>query len=1002
VKIQLRLIHFLAFAILGMVVPLPGTHHTAVAAVTAARQTDLPPHSALPVIDQVHTSWTASAGAPAGIIGIAQTPDGWIWIGGRSGLYKFDGVHFHRTTGEEAALGTNVSAMGVLADGRLWVGYRYGGLTLREGGRMRHFSPDNAGLPTGGVWAAATDATGRLWLGTTAGLYYFDGRWRPAEATLGVPAGRVHAIALDRDGVLWIRCETGLFALPKGKSRFERKETLSGFGILVRHPDGSLWTNDQGLDNVHLIANGDRGRPLEWKKSLKFTSFLFDQEGYMWKATVEGLGVARAGDTRVHMATQLTGIKEGLSGNAVSVLFQDREQNVWVGTENGLDRFRKPRLRPIPLPAYQLMIAGPPIAGGPGGSAWADRFFIAAPDAVPQRFAPESDKTITALYRSPDGTVYGGGDTQLWTLGQTGLQAIPWPSGIPANTFAVALARDRAGALWVNFGLKTLYKWADGRWSRPQGLSGPESVSPMTISADSRGRIWVGFRRNQIALVTDDKVDFFGAADGLATDTVTQILPVNGHTWVGGENGLSHFDGKRFTTVRGRGEESFPGIMGLVIDREGTLWINGSTGISSITRTELQRALDEPGYPVRFRRIDYRDGLHGVAGTHYPAASAAISDNGTLWFATTGGVYTLTPETLPHNSLVPPVMITAMAYGGVDHVPMDGARLPAGTGTLRVDFTALSFQAPERMEFRYRLEGVDPDWRDSTGDRSAYYTNLGPGHYRFRVIASNNDGLWNTDGASVAFEIAPTVTQTLWFRALCVGAAVLVAWRLQVQWTRRAARRLAARMGERVAERERIARELHDTLLQSVQGLMMIFWSTAVRLAPRDRAPLESALARASQVVAEGRDLVAGLRTTAVGDGDLAGALRRYGEPLAQDNGIDFALRIDGKERSLQAAAADEAFAVAREAMWNTVCHAHASTITVTLRYTTAALVVIVADDGKGIPAAVVAKLGRPSHWGIPGMYERARTLGAALELASESNAGTRWTLRMPAAIAFA
>jgi signal transduction histidine kinase len=429
--------------------------------------------------------------------------------------------------------------------------------------------------------------------------------------------------------------------------------------------------------------------------------------------------------------------------------------------------------------------------------------------------------------------------------------------------------------------------------------------------------------------------------------------------------------------------------------------VNGADGISSIAPDELRRAARDPGYRVRFGRLDYRDGLRGTASAIRPVPSATRSDDGTLWFTTVGGLYGFDPATLPRNTLVPPVVITALTSGSAAFAATDGTRLPAGTDTLNVEFTALSYREPERMAFRYRLDGVDRDWHESSL-RSAHYINLGPGHYRFHVQASNDDGVWNLQGATLSFDVEPSLTQTLWFRVLCGAAALFATWRAQLFWMRRTARRLAVRMGERVAERERIARELHDTLLQSIQGLMLLFWSATGRIAPDVRAPLEAALARANRVVAEGRDRVVGLRTTAVPDADLAQALRRFAEPLARDAGVAFHLYVDGRARRLRDAAADEAFAIAREALWNAFAHAKARALTVTLQYTVSALTVTIADDGIGLPDDVDPEHGREHHWGFVGMRERAHVLGATLTVASAPGAGTSWTLRVPAALAFA
>jgi signal transduction histidine kinase len=506
---------------------------------------------------------------------------------------------------------------------------------------------------------------------------------------------------------------------------------------------------------------------------------------------------------------------------------------------------------------------------------------------------------------------------------------------------------------------------------------------------------------DDLAILDGGKVRHYGRADGLAVGTVIQILPTDDGAWVGGENGVMHFDGTRFTPVAGRNGEPFAGITGMVFARDGTLWLNGAGGITSIAPAELQRALREPGYAVGYGRIDYRDGLRGTAGPLIPVPSAVRSDDGTLWFTTIGGVYGFDPATLPRNTLVPPVVITGLKSGATSFAAGDGLRLPAGTDTLDIDFTALTYREPGRVEFRYRLDGVDRDWREG-GERSAHYTNLAPGRYRFQVLASNDDGVWNTTGAAMSFDIAPSLTQTTWFRVLCVAAAAFVAWRLQLFWMRRTARRLAFRMGERIAERERIARELHDTLLQSIQGLMLLFWNTAGRLTADARAPLEAALARANGVVAEGRDRVAGLRSAAVPDADLAGALRRFAEPLARDAGIAFHLHADGRARRLREPAADEAFAIAREALWNAFTHGQARKVDVTLQYAPSGLVLTVNDNGVGLPDDVDVERGRPGHWGIPGMRERARTLGATLTARTAPGDGTTWTLRVPAPIAYA
>jgi signal transduction histidine kinase/ligand-binding sensor domain-containing protein len=957
--------------------------------------------AAEPVIDLLHASWTAREGAPAGITGITQTPDGWIWVGGTSGLYKFDGVRFVRASGAEAPLSSNISAIGVLPDGLLWVGYQYGGVSLMTQGRMRHYRVGEPGVPAGNVVGAARDAQGRLWLATGRGLHVLDtnGHWHLPDPALAAPTRTNQSILLDRRGTLWVRGVEGVYALRRDGTRFEKRAPVVTFGLLALHPDGSVWTNADEPDGALHPLTGDRGVARPWPLPRHTNRFTIDHDGYAWAS--DRTGVFRAGAAEVHEPAQRMGVEQGLSGRKIQALFEDREHNVWVGTESGLDRFRAPRLRAAAMPE-QLTSNSIPIAGGAGASVWADHSFVAdprTPSRVYARAPAGLDDVITALYRGHDGRVWAAGFAGLWAVAPDGSG---WRHLYPGDgTTIYAMTQDSAGTLWMAMGRRGVAAWRDGQWIPGGGVPGLTTFAAATVAADAHGRVWIGSTGNDLALLASGRVRHFGPADGLAVGTVVQVLPADDGAWVGGENGLMHFDGTRFTPVEGREREPFAGITGLVFARDGTLWVNGADGISSIAPDELRRVAREPGYRVRFDRLDYRDGLRGTASAIRPVPSATRSDDGTLWFTTVGGLFGFDPATLPRNTLVPPVVITGLSSASTAFPATDGTRLPAGTDTLDVEFTALSYREPGRMAFRYRLDGVDGDWHEGRL-RSAHYINLGPGHYRFHVQASNDDGVWNTQGATLSFDVEPRLTQTLWFHVLCGAAALFTAWRAQLFWMRRTARRLAVRMGERVAERERIARELHDTLLQSIQGLMLMFWSATGRIAPDVRAPLEAALARASRVVAEGRDRVVGLRTSAVPDADLAQALRRFAEPLARDAGIAFHLYTDGRPRKLRDAAADEAFAIAREALWNAFAHAKARALTVTLQYAPSGLTVTIADDGIGLPDDVDPERGRAHHWGFVGMRERAHTLGAALALTSAPGAGTTWTLRVPGTVAFA
>jgi len=966
----------------------------------AARATPAEHAGHEPAIDLLHASWTAREGAPTAITAITQTPDGWLWIGGKSGLYKFDGVRFRRASGPQAPLHVDISAMGVLRDGRLWVGYLRGGVSLMEGEVLRHHTPGKAGLAPGMVTSAALDANGRLWLGTSRGLFYFDAGWHLAQAALAQAGERVHAIALDRNGVLWVRNEIGLFSLAAGGFRFERKFAAAGYGTLAAHRDGSLWTNIVNRPGLLLVTPPARGAPSRWRVP-GMTSFVFDSEGAIWAST--GDGVRRSPDAASQRPAQSASVERGLTGSLVAALFEDRENDFWVGTESGLDRFRKPRVQRLALPSYSSF-SGRPIAAGPGASVWVDRFAVARPDAALRVLMREGARAVSALHRGADGIVWAAGDANLWALVNGRRRSIPRPPKVPATALVLNMAHDGAGALWVNYGIEGVHAWADGKWSMPAALESLRSPAVLALVADEAGRIWLGFTDGRIVRVNGGKLERLANGAVAPVGRVAQILPAGDAAWIGGENGLAHFDGRRFTRVVGAGGDPFTGITGLVMARDGALWINGIGGVSGIPKEELGRVVRAPDRQIRFERLDYRDGLRGVAGALYPLPSAVASEDGTLWISTLGGVYAFDPRTLPRNRIVPPVLIMGLASGAAAYAPVEGVRLPAGTAMLRIDFTALSFQAPERMMFRYRLDGVDTAWRDGTGERAAYYTNLGPGHYRFHVLASNNDGLWNETEASLGFDIAPQLTQTMWFRALSGLALVaalagLYAWRAG-----QLARRYGEKLNERLEERERIARALHDTLLQGMQGLILKFQSVVKRLPREDRTRLgiEAILDQADAVMAQGRAEVMGLRSHVRQDCDLSDALAAYGASLQEAFGPAFALAETGSRRALAGPAAQDIHAIGREAIFNAYRHAGAARIEVELAWIDDAFCLTVRDDGVGMAPQTLQCGRKEDHWGLPGMRERAAGLSGVLALRNLPEQGLEVALRVPAARVYA
>jgi signal transduction histidine kinase len=380
-----------------------------------------------------------------------------------------------------------------------------------------------------------------------------------------------------------------------------------------------------------------------------------------------------------------------------------------------------------------------------------------------------------------------------------------------------------------------------------------------------------------------------------------------------------------------------------------------------------------------------------------------------LWFTTSDSASVIDPHHLPFNRLPPPVQVEQITADRKTYDPASYGNgrmpLPARIRDLEIEYTALSLVAPEKVRFRYKLEGRDGDWQDAGNRRQAFYSDLPPRDYRFRVMACNNSGVWNESGASLDFSVAPAYYQTTWFRLSCVAAFLALLWGLYQLRLRQLAREFNAGLEGRVNERTRIARELHDSLLQNVQGLM--FRLQAVRdMFPGPPEAIEAfdiALDRGDKAIAEARDTVTDLRST-VGTNDMAEALTALTEELAHQNGDGTGpcvrVLVEGKPRGLDPVLRDEVYRIAREALRNAFLHAQAHKIEAEITYGDSQLLLHIRDDGNGIVPEVLDK-GRSGHWGIGGMRERAKSVGGKLEVWSEHGAGTEVALIIPASIAY-
>jgi len=977
-----------------------------------------------------HKGWTAANGAPSDVVALAQTPDGTLWIGSSEmGLFRFDGLSFVRYAGPagQPFESNNVSTLATSPDGALWIGFRFGGVGVLKDGRFTHYGEAN-GLPNGTVKSIVWDQDGDTWVAARGGLARLHGaRWErvPIDASDSLsPYGAL----VDRAGTLWVLAPDRVLARAPGARQFRviasRAYAPNGPQMaLAVAPDGAVWTSDaRGLTRMDAVTSAHAGANRSFPDVTE-GPLLFDHDGNLW---LGGEGVRRvsrnaqlAEPRNLGMGQlEIYGKADGLTNSRAICLFEDREGNIWAGSSLGLDRFSDSNVVRLSLPQAITKVAdpigGPVIVAGDAGAMW-----VALRTKFPaglllqvrngQMLTQQTAPDFSSSYRDPDGTAWFAGPTALAHIEGTRLVTQELPEQVRGSDVQ-AIVRDETGAMWVSVARKGrtqqfggVLRFSDGQWLAYGGLQALPRDPPFVETADQHRGLWFGYTHNRVARVDGSVVRLYGVAEGLDVGSVMAISTRRAHVWIGGELGLQRLDGSHFVSVRGAADNSFTGISGIVETENGDLWLNGNKGVFHLSPEEVQQVLRDAGHRARYEAYDYLDGLPGIAVQLRPLPSAVETPDGSLWFVTTNGVASIASRRIRRNPVPPPVTIWSVTARG-QRYPVTSAdlRLPVHTSKVQIEYTAGSLSIPERVRFRYRLEGSDNEWQDAGGRREVFYTNLGPGEYAFHVTASNNDGVWNPVGASLSFTISPAFYQTTWFRFLCALGCLLLLWRLYDFRVAQIRAKVRGRLEERLAERERIARDLHDTLLQGVEGLVLRFQAVANRISSREpvRELLERALERADEVLEESRDRVMHLRAGAGDAGELTQALATAGERLALIYPVRFSASLEGVPRTLHPIAREEVEFIGREALGNAFRHARASSIEAEVTYGDSALKMRVRDNGRGMDTGVL-RSGRPGHWGLAGMRERARNIRADLQIWSRQDAGTEVELTLRAEFAY-
>jgi len=803
-----------------------------------------------PISQYLHDIWTIDQGLPQnGILAIAQGPDGYLWLGTEAGLVRFDGVTFTTfTTATTSALKDDyVSAVMVDSSQRatdVVVGTWVGGVSrLAAGAGTSAPIPGAEGAFVNGVYR---DRAGRLWAARTGGILLLkDGVFQPAP---GVD-GSVFSLAEDSSGLLLAGTSHGLAAWQN--DRWVPWQPPGGGGRIT----GAVWTvyHDQtdgwwfGTPDALYYSRGARLERFDAAQGLPgggVTSILESRNGQRWVGT-DGGGLARLVNGRF----QRFAAQDGLSDDAVTVLLEDREGSLWVGTRHGgLNRFRQPIFTLYtPREGLSAKVVWS-VYGDRQGALWIGTEAGGLDRLHQGRFTNYMrGKSVVATLQGNDGT--------LWAATREGLARLrggrwePMTFGGTHPTLSVsALTEDRTGALWLG-GSDGLYRWKGGALRDYTQQAGLAAAKVRTIVEDRDGVLWIGTHGHGLLRLQNDRFTSFTTKEGLSNNVVESLFADEHGLWVGTESGLNlvRAGGGRITKVPLKFDVLMTDLFTIQKDDGGHLWLSSNQGLAQLNERELLAAVAGGGKDsVPVHEMVELDGRRRIEFNGTSQNAGWKSPDGRLWFPSIKGLVVVDPAHLTSNALPPPVHIERIFVDGRAVPVTDSMNVPPSGGRLELHYTATSLLVPERVRFRYQLEGYDQDWVEAGTRRVAYYTQVPGGRYRFHVLAANNDGVWNESGAALSFRLGLHFYETWWFyvlSGLAVLAAVLGGVRLRVRSIENRAQHLAelvdARTGElqqEVAERSRAEERYRHLFDSNPQPVWVSDRETLAFLAVNDAA----------------------------------------------------------------------------------------------------------------------------------------------------------------------
>lgn len=942
-------------------------------------------------------SWQSQDGLPEETVqAFAQTPDGYLWVGTSGGLLRFDGARFQLFAHENTpAFGEN-SVFCLLAahDGRLWIGTDGSGLIEWHNGLFHAYSAEK-GQTSNFVRALAEDHNGLLWVATDDGLYWVrNGRLERADKPLNLPVFNVHAVMEDRTGRIWVG-GARLYSLKDGQAReysLPDNDSRNKVKSFLQTSDGTIWVGTVG-GLYRLLPELDRFKPVPGVfgtiRSLRETP-----SGELWAGSI-GEGIFRIRGDRV---TRLQA-PSPLVSNTVLSIFVDSERNLWIGAQAGMMRLSRTPVRVVDLPSATDSDFGT-VALDSDGSLWAasnQLVHVQGNHAVPIRFPGLDQVRVRNVFRSRDGSLWIGTDgSGVYHLSPQGGKHFTTHEGL-INNFIRVFLESKDGTLWIGTdnGVSHLDRGGFHNFTAQNGLA---YNSIRSLLEDRDGTVWIG---------TEHGLSRYKSGQFIS-DSITSALSeekvwalhqdADGGLWVGTRgHGLYRYRNgqlSHFTTANGLASDS---VYCILEDRRRNFWLSGPTGVMLLNRNDLDAQARDKEQLLSLRIFRANEGGKSVQFYGGTQPAGALTSSGEAWFPTSQGLWSISPNELEHPSISKLNIDTVTVDGRP--VPLTGKlNLDAGNRRVEIAYQPVSLGSQDELRFRYSLDGYDRSWTyANTLQRLATYTNLPAGQYTFLVEAWETGQPGHAAHTSIAFIKKPYFYRTPWFIGLCVlTLALLAVSAYQVR-----IKQIHGRFKAVLAERTRLAREMHDTLIQGCVSISALLEAASSREVDDNESRLHLIDYAATQIratVDEARQAVWNLR----GEGqtliDLETALKRMAERIGREYDVEIVYRLSGKPFAINLPATHELMMVAREAVFNAILHGHAKKVEAEICYGDDSLALTVQDNGRGFDAAEAFSDG---HFGLRGMRERIHRFDGEFDIQSIPQQGTRVRVEIPRAAVF-